>query len=72
MKHKFLEPMILSYGLSLKFLRGFVDFSETHVISGYTRMSTLVLVFLFNSNYLLAYTPQLSACRPSVPITIVC
>ena len=48
--HKFLEPIILSYGLSLKFLRGFVDFSGIHVISGYTRMSILVLVFLFNSN----------------------
>ena len=48
--HKFLEPIILSYGLSLKFLRRFVDFSGIHVISGYTRMSILVLVFLFNSN----------------------
>ena len=63
MKHKFLEPIILSYGLSLNFLRRFVDFSGIHFISGYNRMSNLLLVFLFNSdlsagvlllNYLLA------------------
>ena len=45
LEHKFLGPIILSYGLSLKFLRRFVDFSGIHVISGYTRMSLLVLVF---------------------------
>ena len=65
--HKFLEPIILSYGLSLNFLRRFVDFSGIHVISGYNRMSILLLVFLFNSdlsagvlflNYLLAGLPS--------------
>ena len=65
--HKFLEPIILSYGLSLNFLRRFVDFSGIHVISGYTRMLILVLVFLCNSNssasvlllnYLLAGLPS--------------
>ena len=65
--HKFLEPIILSYGLSLNFLRRFVDFSGIHFISGYNRMSILLLVFLFNSdlsagvlllNYLLAGLPS--------------
>ena len=43
--HKFLEPIIFSYGLSLKFLRRFVDFPGIHDISSYIRMSILVLVF---------------------------
>ena len=58
---------LLSYGLSLNFLRRFVDFSGIHFISGYNRMSILLLVFLFNSdlsagvlflNYLLAGLPS--------------
>ena len=47
---------MLSYGLSLKFLRRFVDFSRIHVISGYIRVSIFVLVFfltLILLNYLL-------------------
>ena len=58
---------LLSYSLSLNFLRWFVDFSGIHFISGYNRMSILLLVFLFNSdlsagvlllNYLLAGLPS--------------
>ena len=67
LEHKVLESVLLSYDLSLKFLRRFVDFSGIHVISGYNRMSILLLVFLFNSdlsagvlllNYLLAGLPS--------------
>ena len=53
--HKFLEPIILSYGLSLNFLRRSVDISGIHFISSYNRMSILLLVFYLTLIYLLAY-----------------
>ena len=46
---------LLSYGLSLNFLRRFVDFSGIHFISSYNRMSILLLVFYLTLIYLLAY-----------------
>ena len=71
-ERKFLEPIILSYGLSLKFLRGFVDFSGIHVISGYTRMSILVLVFYLTLIFLLAHYFSIIYLQAFVPSTIVC
>ena len=46
---------LLSYGLSLNFLRRFVDISGIHFISSYNRMSILLLVFYLTLIYLLAY-----------------
>merc|ERR1711873_199225 len=53
--HKFLEHIILFYGLSLNFLRRFVDISGIHFISSYNRMSIFLLVLYLTLIYLLAY-----------------